>query len=236
MRELPLQLPEVLLLVAVTVLWPLYESLHGWPHFTRRVSAGTPGARVSAYWEAVLVQWSLVGACIAAWNASGRRWGTPALTAPAGARLWGSVCLLAVFVALQARQLRALRRAPAARAALSRRISAMPFVQLLPTSRRELAWMYPLCVTAGVCEELLYRGFVVWGLAVPLGWWAASAVSLLSFGLMHAYQGKAGILRTAGVGLAMSVVVAVTRSLWPAMALHALLDAGSVTLLYMVLK
>ena len=76
----------------------------------------------------------------------------------------------------------------------------------------------------------------MWGLTVSLGWWGAAAASVLSFGLLHAYQGISGILRTAATGLLMTVLVAVTRSLWPAMVLHGMIDVGSVTLLYAVLR
>lgn len=235
-RAMPLHQPEIVLLVTLTVLWPLYEFLHGWPRFCRQVSAGEPDARVSMYRESMLVQWGFVGAFVAAWSAAGRPWDAPALSIPAGARLWGSVLLVAILVALQARQLRALSRSRAVREALARKLSSMPFLIILPTCRRELAWIFPLCLTAGFCEELLYRGFMVWGLSVSFGWWGATALSLLSFGLVHSYQGWSGILRTAATGLVMSVVVAITRSLWPAMMLHALVDVGSVSLLYMMLR
>lgn len=236
MPELPLHLAEVMVLIVVTVLGPLYELLHGWPHFCRQVTEGKPDVRASTYREATIVQWALVGACVAAWAASGRPWGAPALSLPTGPRFWGSGCLIAGIVVLQFRQLRKLSQLPTARAALLKKISSMPFLQLIPRDQHELAWMYPLCVTAGFCEELLYRRFVVWGLSVPLGWWAATAVSVLAFGFMHAYQGTSGILRTAATGLVMTVFVAVTRSLWPAMVLHAVIDVGSATLLNVVLR
>jgi membrane protease YdiL (CAAX protease family) len=236
MPEPPLRLAEVVVLVVVTILWPLYDLLLGWPRFCRQVTEGKPGARASTYREATIVQWAFVGAFVAAWSASDRQWGTPALSLPTGPQFWGSACLIAGIVVLQIHQLRTLSQRPTARAALLKKISSMPFLQLIPRDKHELAWMYPLCVTAGFCEELLYRGFVVWGLSIPLGWWAATAASVLSFGLIHAYQGTSGIVRTAATGLMMTALVAVTRSLWPAMVLHAVIDVGSVTLLYTALR
>ena len=40
-------------------------------------------------------------------------------------------------------------------------------------------------LTAGFCEEFLYRGYFIWVLAPWLGWWGAAAVSLLFFAVSH---------------------------------------------------
>jgi membrane protease YdiL (CAAX protease family) len=61
-------------------------------------------------------------------------------------------------------------------------------------------------------------------LAPWLGWWGAAATSLSLFALGHAYQGWGGVLRTAAVGALFTLVVATCGSLWPAIALHALID------------
>ena len=41
------------------------------------------------------------------------------------------------------------------------------------------------------------------------------------------YQGWNGVLRTGMVGALLTLVVAILGSLWPAIALHALIDLGS---------
>jgi hypothetical protein len=40
----------------------------------------------------------------------------------------------------------------------------------------------------------------------------------------HAYQGAAGMVRSAAVGAALTAMVFLTHSLWPAIVLHAALD------------
>ncbi len=50
------------------------------------------------------------------------------------------------------------------------KFKAAAFVEyLLPHSRDELRWFTALSVTAGVCEELLYRGFLFWVLKAYVG-------------------------------------------------------------------
>ena len=79
-------------------------------------------------------------------------------------------------------------------------------------------------LTAGFCEEFLYRGYFIWVLAPWLGWWGAAALSVACFAAGHAYQGWNGVLRTGIVAVFFTLVVATFDSLWPAIALHALVD------------
>ena len=104
-----------------------------------------------------------------------------------------------------------------------------PVVALLPHNRAEWRGFLALSLTAGVCEELLVRGFLIWFIASWTGPWIALVLSSVLFGLAHGYQGPGGIVKTGVVGLVMGAVYLGTHSLLPGMVLHALLDAGSGT-------
>jgi membrane protease YdiL (CAAX protease family) len=84
-----------------------------------------------------------------------------------------------------------------------------------------------LAVTAGVCEELLFRGF---GIAYLRWLWPGSprvaviAITAVAFGLVHLYQGPRGVVLTGLVGAYLAWLVLSTGSLLPAMVIHALLD------------
>jgi uncharacterized protein len=52
----------------------------------------------------------------------------------------------------------------------------------------------------------------------------AAGLSAPVFGLAHAYQGRRGIVRTSLVGVAFVAVLALSDSLYPAIALHAIID------------
>ena len=99
--------------------------------------------------------------------------------------------------------------------------------RMMPRSDEEGRWFGRLAVTAGICEELLYRGYLIWYLSHWIDiYWAAALASLL-FGVGHAYQGVRGILTTTLVGLFLSAVYLLTGSLYPGMIMHALMDAHS---------
>jgi membrane protease YdiL (CAAX protease family) len=73
--------------------------------------------------------------------------------------------------------------------------------RLLPQSRVELLPFLALAVTAGVCEEFLYRGFAMAALArAGLPAWGVVLVSSVLFGLAHLYQGRGGLVSTLVIG------------------------------------
>ncbi|HEX3425744.1 MAG TPA: CPBP family intramembrane glutamic endopeptidase [Acidimicrobiales bacterium] len=111
------------------------------------------------------------------------------------------------------------------RSALRRQ--ARGFEALLPSGRRERLVFAGLAVTAGICEELIFRGFAI----SYLRWlWPAAprsaiiVITAAAFGLGHLYQGARGVILTGLVGAYLAWLVLSTGSLLPAMVIHALLD------------
>lgn len=100
-------------------------------------------------------------------------------------------------------------------------------LRLIPQTRTEkLLALFVLAPTAGVCEEFVYRGFLLGGLAgrfhsVAFAW----VVSSLAFGLCHAYQKFSGVVRATLLGALLAAPVVLTGSLYPAIAAHFVIDA-----------
>jgi len=109
--------------------------------------------------------------------------------------------------------------------------------RILPQSAVELLPYLALAVTAGLCEEFLYRGFAMAALAsAGLGAWLVVLVSSLLFGLAHSYQGKGGMVMTFVVGVVLGVSRLTYNSLVPAILWHVAVDvvAGVAGTLYLV--
>jgi membrane protease YdiL (CAAX protease family) len=83
-----------------------------------------------------------------------------------------------------------------------------------------------LSVSAGVCEEFIFRGYLIWAFQPLFGSWGAAALSVIAFAAAHSYQGVKGALAVGVLGILFTLVVLTCGSLWPAMALHALVDMG----------
>jgi len=98
---------------------------------------------------------------------------------------------------------------------------------LLPSTKEERRWWWLVCITAGVCEEFIYRGFLlhyfhVQPFHLSLTW--ALVVSSLIFGVGHLYQGGLGAVQTALIGFVFGVMFIVTGNLLLPMLVHAVLD------------
>jgi CAAX protease family protein len=98
---------------------------------------------------------------------------------------------------------------------------------LLPETRREKLWcVLLLAPTAGICEEFLYRGFLLFQITDwthSTGW--GLAISSIAFGLAHTYQGLNGMARAALLGALLALPVVRLGTIYPSMASHFLIDA-----------
>ena len=98
---------------------------------------------------------------------------------------------------------------------------------LMPRTRREkLLAVVLLAPTAALCEEFIYRGYLLhqlstWQVPVPWGWVGSS----VAFGMAHAYQGLNGMARAALLGGFLALPVIRLGSLYPSMMAHFLIDA-----------
>ena len=99
--------------------------------------------------------------------------------------------------------------------------------ELIPRTPRETRLFNALSVTAGICEELIYRGYMIAYFGALFNTWIAVLVSSVIFGIAHAYQGRAGIIKTGVIGLVFAVLYVYTGSLWAPMVLHAFIDVSS---------
>lgn len=106
--------------------------------------------------------------------------------------------------------------------------------QSFPRTKKE-KWLFSLLsFSAGTCEEIIYRGFLVFLLqaifpGIPI--YLIALISSVMFGIFHLYQGLQGVIRTGVVGAFLMCLVLVTDSLILAILLHFLLDLSSTFLL-----
>jgi membrane protease YdiL (CAAX protease family) len=83
----------------------------------------------------------------------------------------------------------------------------------------------PASLSAGFCEEALYRGFLFWVIAAA-GGRKASQLTLgsIAFGLAHCFWGPWGMLWTTILGITFGLAVLWRGNVWPAVVAHTLLD------------
>lgn len=96
---------------------------------------------------------------------------------------------------------------------------------LIPRTSQEKIAFAGLSVSAGIAEELVFRSFLIAAVLRASGsLTVAVTVSVAAFAVTHAYQGVAGVLRVAILGLALTAPLLLTGSVFPAMIAHITLD------------
>jgi membrane protease YdiL (CAAX protease family) len=203
-----------------------------WDHFATQHLKGSTESRVKiAYYRAMLIiGWmaTVIALVTVGWRAiltfdvgATNPWW---LLQRGGARTFvaGVLIGLLLMIALSALQ---ARRSSAIREKMEKAFLRLSFI--LPLTGEERIWWIFVSLTAGICEEILYRGFLIhYFRAAPfhVGVLVAVIASSVIFGAAHLYQGVAGVISTAILGLLFSAIFLTTGTLAVPMILHALID------------
>ncbi len=99
----------------------------------------------------------------------------------------------------------------------------------LPASRAEFAPYALLAVSAGVCEEVLFRGHLIRYVQAlvgdcPLQHVIAVGLPAVVFALVHLYQGWRTVAKIGLGAAALGTIFVLSGSLWVCMALHIAID------------
>lgn len=212
---------DSLLVLLFAVVLPV-TAVFRYRKLARDLADGVAGARLRSYRAILIIQWTLAAAIIALWLWERRPFEDLRLGFHAG---WGFLVSVALTVAMGwflAHQLTSVRTKPEV---LERAMASVENVRaIVPHEPRELRWFNGVAVTAGVCEELMFRGCLVWYLAHWMPYVAALAAMCVIFGVGHAYQGPGGALRAGLAGVVTAALMVLSGSLWVPMAFHMVVD------------
>ena len=189
----------------------------------KRVAAGESVNPGELYRNTIITHWTLFVVCMAIWAFAERPW--PAMGFGLQLDLWfaAGTALTILGVVVLVLQLRHVDKAPQEEIDRYReRFGSLSII--LPRNGNELARFYGLSVTAGIVEEVLWRGFLIWYLNQFMPLWAAALISAIGFGLAHAYQGMANMPQLIMVGLVFSALFLISGSVWLPIILHAAVD------------
>jgi len=224
--------PDLLYLSIIAIVL-LLDYFVLWPAFLRWSQVDPGRARLWLWSGWMIMLWGLVAAGVALWLFEARAWESLRLVAPHGWRLWGAAGLVLLLVITYARTVVRIARSKRP----SRVKMANPAAEMLsPRTRFEMGWWVALSLSAGFCEEFIFRGYLIWVFQPLIGLWGAAAFSVVVFAVAHAYQGGNGILATGFVGSLLTLVVLISGSLLPAIVLHALIDIGTGAVAWLALR
>ncbi len=208
-----------LLVLAFAILYPIY-AYFAYRKIKADLVADKPGIRVHDYKETTAWLWFLAIAALVAWKYQGRSLLDLGLGLPSAWPALLGLLLIGLLSGFLAIQLRKLGGDEELRRGLGEQLDRGSVSEFLPRTRQELRWFILLSITAGVCEEILFRGFLIWYFSQFSATAVAVVLSAIVFGLAHSYQGWQGSLRAGVMGLVLAVSYVLTGSLWVPIFLH----------------
>ena len=219
--------------LAVSVAW----NARNIARLARRI-ATDPNARTNEYLWMIAMEWGLTLALLAWWQWAARPLQALGLVLPEGTGAWWTLLVCIGGIGFYAQQARAVAASPDAQAGLWKQLESQPNVRmLLPVTGREARVFGGVSITAGICEEVLYRGYLLWYLqSLGLGGGAAVVVAIVVFGLGHAIQGIRGIVGTSVAGAVFMGLYLLTGSLVAPIVLHATVDLANGLTAYRLLR
>src|SRR5262245_11911069 len=216
-----LTLADRLLALLIVIGLPL-RAWYGMRRLKAAPASELAALRPRLWGRAILSQWLLVALVLAVWLAGHRSLLTLGLALRPTGGLAGVMVGPVTIAIIVLRQRSAVDTDESLRQRIRERLA--PVERLMPRQGSDFRLFSALALTAGLCEEFLFRGYLAWVAGVLLPFPIAPAVQALVFGFCHAYQGWRGIVMTTFAGAFLTAVVLISGSLWPAIAIHALMD------------
>jgi uncharacterized protein len=212
-----------LYLMVIAPIWDFFE-------IRKLKSSIHPRRKIRFYWLIIAATWAVSAVACAAVGWQSIFWihlaPREVSSIPSGggahAIMVGS---LAAFLAGALAPALLMRGNPRYAAGVEKALKPLQFI--LPLTGEERWWWVAICATAGIGEEILYRGFLIQYFRhepLDLNLMAAAMLACAVFGIGHMYQGVKGIVGTALLGLVFSAILVVTGNLLLPMILHFLID------------
>ncbi|MFC3194407.1 CPBP family intramembrane glutamic endopeptidase [Marinicella sediminis] len=218
-----LWLYQMMLLVVIGVLLPVMAVRNSAD--TRHILQQRPGLRATFYQQGAIMQWFLVALILVAqwWQGGGLSaigWST--------ALSWHFWLSMSGLVMVSILTWKLYCPGPMVGAWLVRLYSHV--AHYLPVDTRSYSWGVVMAVTAGICEELIYRGLLYHLLIQWIPDWSGMILANVVFAVTHYSTGWVNAAGAFVLGLLFSWLYWLTGDLWLSMWLHAAIDLLAVTL------
>ncbi len=206
---------------AVFLIYPIYAKLT----FQRTLDAirdrGEP-ARISSY-KQIISTWMGIAACVLVmWVLFDRDWADLGLLFPDAVPFVVGLAVSAIVISMVVIPMRKQSQSATGARDFMNQVGEM--LLFMPRTTAEESWFKAVSVNAGLVEELIFRGYLIWYLGHFVSPWWAAVVAVFLFGFGHIYQGLKmlpGILFISAVAVTLYVY---TGSLLVPVLFHIFLD------------
>jgi membrane protease YdiL (CAAX protease family) len=202
------------------------QPIHGamsYRRYVAKIKAGKKSDPARCYLETLALEWVALAVLGSAWYLLGRPIVDLGFVQPGGNGFWIGAAVLVLATGFMIYSWRC--SITMTQEEKDKQIKPLgDLIYFLPRTSRDFRHFVAVSITAGIVEEILYRGFAFWYLAQVMPIWAVIAVSSVAFGLGHSYQGAGGVAKVTLIGLAFGILYVATGSIWLPILAHAILD------------
>jgi len=196
---------------------------------SERMDAGEEGILLREYNDTLIILWGGTVLIMAVWFWSGRtlqELGIYFDVSTANLIGWAFVAVISLLLVAQVAQ---ITRNPDAAETIRNHLKGEPgMLRIMPKTPREYSRFRLLSITAGITEEIIFRGYLIWVFSIWLPVWWAALCALAIFVGAHLYQESVrSLVKVAAVGAALTVLYVLSGSLLTTIVLHAVIDLTS---------
>lgn len=219
-----LSLVDIAMLVVIVLGLPM-EALLNLKKGREELASNAPGVRVKHYTQTILLLWAISLPVIVLWAVSGRDWAEIGFQIPTGPYAMYGLGLAGLITMFFLYQHAVVSKSREAREKYRDGILGNARIaNFMPHTDDERQLFNLMGVTAGITEEIVFRGYLIWVLSLFAPLWVAALIALALFTVLHLYQGADQLPSVFGMGGLLTLVFVLTGSLWPAIALHIFVD------------
>ena len=219
-----LSLVDILMLLVIVVGLPL-EALLTLKRSRSELASGKPGVRIKHYTQTIFLLWVVALPILVIWAAGDRNWaelGFAVQDSWMAISGWGLAALIAIFFLFQFSM---VSKSETTRDQLREAVAKNPIMtNFMPHTEDEKHLFHLVGTTAGITEEIIFRGYLIWAFSLYLPLWAAALASLFLFTILHLYQGAKQLPGVFLMGALVTAVFLLSGSIWPAIAVHVFVD------------
>lgn len=219
-----LSLVDIAMLAIIVIGLPL-EALLTLKSGRAEMASGKPEVRIKRYTQTITLLWGLSLPIIVLWAASGRSWadlGFQVEMHSMAALGWALAGLVAAFFTYQYAM---VARSESSRQQLRDGMAKNSIMaNFMPQTDGERRVFNLVGISAGIAEEIIFRGYLIWTFNLFMPLWGAAVAALLVFTILHAYQGANQLPTIFVIGALVTLVFVLSGSIWPAIALHVFVD------------
>jgi len=219
-----LSLVDIVMLAIIVVGLPL-EGLLTVKNTRARLRSGAPGVRVTHYTSTIMLLWGVSLPILVMWAVSERGWDALGFQIQTGMMPLIGWILAALMTAFFIYQFVLVSASEKVRQQFRDGLLKDDVMAgFMPNTADERHLFNLLAITAGITEEIIFRGYLIWAFSLFLPIWAAAIGSLLVFTILHIYQGAKNLLPIFLMGALVTLIFVLSGSIWPAIAVHVFVD------------